>query len=50
MTVEVQHIETVGCNVVGGTGESHEEEEEHRALKPERSIQRKGHTGERQAQ
>ena len=45
VVVEFQHVVTVGSNVVSGAAESHEEEEEHRALKPERGIQRERNSG-----
>ena len=50
MVVQLKHVVAVGGNVVGGTGESHQEEEGHSALEPEGSVQRKSHTRQRRAQ
>ena len=40
--VKLNHVETVGRNVVRGTSKCHQEEEEHRTLKPECSGQSEG--------
>ena len=47
--VKLYHVEAVGRDVVCGTGERHCEEEEHRALKPERRRQREGDASQRTA-
>ena len=44
VTVEPQHIETIGSNVVGGTGEGHQPEEGQGALQPIGARDGKGHT------
>ena len=50
MPVEFEHVETVGGNVVGGTGEGHEEETEHGALKPEVGTQGEGYACQRRSE
>ena len=47
MVVELQHVVAVSSNIVCSAAERHEEEETHRALKPQGRIQRKGNTSQR---
>ena len=44
VVVKFEHVVAVCRYVMRSTGERHEEEEGHRALKPERRIERKGDT------
>ena len=50
VVIELEHVVTVGGNVVGGAAECHQEKEEHRALKPERGVERERHAGKRRAE